>query len=331
MMNCATRQRVALITGITGQDGSYLAEFLLSKGYYVVGIKRRTSLLNAHERLEPFYSNPNFKLVYGNMSDASSIWKILYDYRPDEIYNLAAQSHVRVSFEVPEETLDVVGMGTLRILNAMKELCPKSRFYQASSSEMYGTAPCPATGYTEESQMLPASPYAAAKLYAHNIVKNYRNSYGMHLNSGILFNHESERRGETFVTRKISIAAAKIKTGSQDVLYLGNLDASRDWGHAKDYVEGMWLMLQQDVPDDYVLATGETHSVKEYLEETFKLAKLDVNEYVKTDTRLYRAEEVPFLLGDYSKAKEKLGWCPKIKFHDLVKVMYEHEIENIVK
>jgi len=325
------KQKVALITGATGQDGSFLIELLLQKGYKVIGLKRRTSLLNASERIDGVFTNPNFKLVYGNMSDSSSIYKILMQYKPDEIYNLAAQSHVKVSFEVPEETLDVVGMGTLRLLNAMKEVCPNARFYQASSSEMYGTSACPVDGYTEEVAMHPASPYACAKLYAHNIVKNYRNSYGMHLSSGILFNHESERRGETFVSRKISMAAARIKTGVQDKLYLGNLDALRDWGHAREYVEGMWLMLQQDKPDDYVLATGETHTVREYLEETFKLAGLDINKHVEIDPRLFRPEEVPYLLGNYNKAKSKLGWEPKIKFKELVELMYNYEIENIVK
>lgn len=325
------KQQTALIFGITGQDGSWLAEFLLSKGYRVIGVKRRTSLLNAHERLDSCYDNINFKLVYGNLSDAGSIWKIFIDYKPDEIYNLAAQSHVRVSFDVSEETLDVVGMGTLRILNAMKEICPQARYYQASSSEMYGTANCPFNGYTEDSPMYPASPYAAAKLFSHNIVKNYRNSYGLHLSSGILFNHESERRGETFVSRKIAIAAAKIKTGIQDKLYLGNLNAKRDWGYAPNFCEGMWLMLQQDNPDDYVLATGETHSVQEYLEETFKLANLDIAKHVESDSRLFRPEEVPYLLGNFSKAKEKLGWEPRVKFKELCKILYDYEIQNIVK
>ena len=663
------KQKTAIISGITGQDGSYLAELLLSKGYKVIGIKRRTSLLNAHERLDSFYNNENLQLVYGNMHDASSIFSIINKYKPDEFYNLAAQSHVKVSFEVTEETLDTVAKSTLRILNAIKELSPHTRFYQASSSEMYGTALCPSTGYTEDSIMLPASPYAAAKLFGHNIVKNYRNSYGLHASSGILFNHEcveyntpiiiknsngnisicrpvdliplkrkgtnvqtyeiygthiwdgtswtklkaitttkrnfknkeqeirliqtrggvisatnhhkmldenmneircdeiklndklahgkyptffaqthvtkdlafllgilaadgyvskngcsirvinndqellhkvkvcwektflgttsiqnsvsgfkpensvsyislngvpgigiwlrselhnsdhfkkvpdlilnsdlesikeflagyysgdglkagsglsfktnssvlaqgllylyslmnkthtiyveeknsamyyfcnlsgkninkgqhlvkdklevrkiseniiaddwvfdletesgifnagvgttiihnSPRRGETFVSRKISIAAARIKTGVQGKLHLGNLDACRDWGHAEDYVYGMYLMLQQEKPDDYVLATGETHTVREFLEETFKLANLDIDKHVEIDSRLFRPEEVPYLLGDASKANKTIGWLPKIKFKELVQVMYEHEIENILK
>ncbi len=324
------KQKTAIITGITGQDGSYLAELLLEKGYQVIGIKRRVSHLGSHERLDEIYSNPNLKLIYGNMHDASSIFSIINKYKPDEFYNLAAQSHVRVSFEVTEETLDTVAKSTLRILNAIKEVSPHTRFYQASSSEMFGTSPCPEKGYNEESMMLPASPYAAAKLFAHNIVKNYRNSYGIHASSGILFNHESPRRGETFVSRKISIAAAKIRTGTQEKLYLGNLEAKRDWGHAKDYVYGMYLMLQQDEPDDYVLATNETHTVKEFLDETFNLAKLNVDKHVEIDSRLFRPEEVPYLLGDYSKAKNKLGWEPKIKFKELVKLMYEHEINSIL-
>lgn len=323
--------KLALICGITGQDGSYLAELLLSKGYKVVGVKRRTSLQNASERIDGIFNHPNFKLVYGNITDTASIWKTLIEYKPDEIYNLAAMSHVHVSFIVPEETLDVVAGGTLKILNAMKEICPNARYYQASSSEQYGVSPMPITGYTETSLMTPASPYACAKLFAHNIVRNYRESYGLHASCGILFNHESERRGETFVSRKIAIAAAKIKTGTQDKLFLGEIKSSRDWGHAKDYVEGMWLMLQQPIPEDYVLATGETHSVKEYLEETFKLAGLNVDEHVEIDPRLFRKEEVPLLLGDYSKAKKVLGWAPKIKFKNLVEILYNHEIENIIK
>jgi len=322
--------KTAFITGITGMDGSHLAELLLSKGYKVVGLRRRTSTFNT-ERLENIYKHPNFVMEWGNITDSHSLYKILNRYKPDEIYNLAAQSHVRVSFDVPEETLEAVSMGTLKLLNAMKELVPNARFYQASSSEMYGVSPCPLTGYTEESKMLPASPYACAKLYAHNITRNYRESYGLHASCGILFNHESERRGETFVTRKISMAAARIKTGVQDKLYLGNLEAYRDWGYAPDYVEGMWLMLQQDKPDDYVLATGQTHKVTEFLYETFKLAGLSVEEHVHFDERLCRPEEVPYLLGDYAKAKQKLGWTPRTKFLDLVKLMYDHEIENIVK
>lgn len=319
-------ERVALITGITGQDGSYLAEFLLEKGYKkVIGLRRRTSTFNT-ERVEHIYSNPNFIMEWGNMTDAHSLWKLLYKHKPDEIYNLAAQSHVRVSFEVPEETLEVVGAGTLKLLNVMKEVVPNARFYQASSSEMYGDNPT--IPQNEETRMTPASPYACAKLYAHNLCRNYREGYGLHISSGILFNHESPRRGETFVTRKITRAAARIKLGRQETLELGNLDAKRDWGHAKDYVEGMWLMLQQDKPDDYVLATGETHTVREFLQEVFAIAKLDVDKHVKINDRLFRPHEVPVLLGDYTKAKTKLGWEPKIKFKELAKIMFEADFES---
>jgi len=234
--------KIALITGVTGQDGSYLAEFLLSKGYKVIGIKRRTSLINT-SRVDEFYNHVNFKLEYGNLHDAGRFWQLLLHYRPDEIYNLAAQSHVRVSFNVPEETVDSIAMGTLRLLGAYKQICPGSRFYQASSSEMYGDNPL--VPFNETSLMSPASPYACAKLFAHNLIRNYREAYNLHASSGILFNHESPRRGETFVTRKITMAAARIKLGLQDKLLLGNLDARRDWGFAGDYVEAMWLMLQQ--------------------------------------------------------------------------------------
>lgn len=327
-MNKKEKQPSALITGVSGQTGSYLAEFLLNKGYRVIGMKRRTSLINT-DRIDHIFTHPNFKLVYGNMSDASSLWKLLKDNPVDEIYNLAAQSHVRVSFEVPEETLDVVGMGTLRLLNAYKELCPNARFYQASSSEMFGDNP--EVPQNESTRMTPASPYAAAKLFAHNVVRNYRIGYGLHASCGILFNHESPRRGETFVTRKISLGAAKIKLGLQDKLLLGNIDAKRDWGHAKDYVEAMWLMLQQEKPDDYVVATGETHSVREFLEETFKLANLSVEKHLVIDERLYRPHEVPILLGNSTKAKTVLGWKPKTTFKDLVKEMYESDLVFVKK
>lgn len=319
-------ERCALITGVTGQDGSYLAELLLEKGYKkVVGIRRRTSTFNT-KRVEHIYEDPRFIMEWGNMTDAHSLWKTLHKYKPDEIYNLAAQSHVRVSFDVPEETLEVVGAGTLKLLNVMKEVVPNARFYQASSSEMYGdNVEVP---QNEQTRMTPASPYACAKLYAHNLCRNYREGYGLHISSGILFNHESPRRGETFVTRKITRAAARIKLGRQEILELGNLDAKRDWGHAKDYVYGMWLMLQQDEPDDYVLATGETHTVKEFLQEVFALAKLDIDKHVRINERLFRPHEVPILLGDYSKAKNKLGWEPKIRFKDLAKTMFEADFES---
>jgi len=315
-------QKTAFITGVTGQDGSYLAKLLLDKGYRVTGMKRRTSLITT-DRLDDvaIFSHPNFKLEYGNMTDSSSIYSLLTKYKPDEIYNLAAQSHVRVSFEVPEETLDVVGGGTLKLLEAYRLICPQARFYQASSSEMYGdNVNVP---QNEETRMTPASPYACAKLYAHNLCRNYREGYGLHISSGILFNHESPVRGETFVTRKITLAAANIKLGKQETLYLGNLDAKRDWGFAGDYVEAMWLMLQQPKGDDYVISTGETHTVSEFLQVVFEHAGLDVSKHVKIDPRLYRPHEVPILLGDSSKAQRVLGWKPKTTFHDLAHMMYE--------
>lgn len=319
-------QKTAFITGVTGQDGSYLTKFLLDKGYRIIGMKRRTSLITT-DRLDDIevFNHPNFKLEYGNMTDSSSLYALLMKHKPDEIYNLAAQSHVRVSFEVPEETLDVVGGGTLKLLEAYRLICPQARFYQASSSEMYGDNP--EFPQNEETRMTPASPYAASKLLSHNLCRNYRESYGLHISSGILFNHESPRRGETFVTRKITLAAARIKMGLQDKLYLGNLDAKRDWGHARDYVEAMWMMLQQPKPDDYVVATAETRSVKEFLHTVFDLAKLDVNEHVEIDSRLFRPHEVPHLEGDYSKAKKILGWTPKTSFLELCTEMYESDLE----
>ena len=324
------KQPCAFITGVTGQDGSFLAKFLLNKGYRVIGMKRRTSLITT-DRLDDMeiFNHPNFKLEYGNMTDSSSIYQLLTKYKPDEIYNLAAQSHVRVSFEVPEETLDVVGGGTLKLLEAYRLICPQARFYQASSSEMYGdNVQVP---QNEDTRMTPASPYAAAKLYAHNLCRNYREGYGLHISCGILFNHESPMRGETFVTRKITLAAANIKLGKQETLYLGNLEAKRDWGFAKDYVEAMWLMLQKPKGDDYVIATGETHTVREFLEVTFQHAGLDIDRHVKIDPRLYRPHEVPLLLGDYSKAKRILGWEPKTTFKELAILMYEADLENILK
>lgn len=317
-----SKQKTAFITGVTGQDGSYLSKLLLDKGYRVIGMKRRTSLITT-DRLDDIeiFNHPNFKLEYGNMTDSSSIYALLTKYKPDEIYNLAAQSHVRVSFEVPEETLDVVGGGTLKLLEAYRLICPQARFYQASSSEMYGdniNVP-----QNEETRMTPASPYACAKLYAHNLCRNYREGYGLHISSGILFNHESPVRGETFVTRKITMAAANIKIGRQETLYLGNLEAKRDWGFAGDYVEAMWLMLQQPKGDDYVIATGETHTVEEFLHVVFDYAGLDVKKHVKIDPRLFRPHEVPILLGDSSKAQRVLGWKPKTTFNDLAHMMYD--------
>ena len=317
--------KTALITGITGQDGSYLAELLLEKGYQVVGLKRRTSTI-CTERIDHIYNHKNMELEYFDLNDAGRIYELLIQYEPDEIYNLAAQSHVRVSFEIPEHTADAVAMGTLRLLNAVKMVGkPDVRIYQASSSEMFGDNPN--HPFSEESRLMPASPYACAKVFAHNIVRNYRESYGMHCSSGILFNHESPRRGETFVTRKITMAAANIVHGLQDKLYLGNLDASRDWGFAGDYVEAMWLMLQQGVPDDYVISTGETHTVREFLEIVFDLAGLgDPMKYVEIDPRFYRPQEVPYLLGDCSKAKKVLNWQPKTNLAQLAELMLDHDM-----
>ena len=265
-------------------------------------------------------------MEYFNLNDSGCFWRLLLKYRPDEVYNLAAQSHVRVSFETPEETVQSVALGTLRILDAIRTIDPTGnqiRFYQASSSEMFGDNPN--YPFNEKSRLMPASPYACAKVFAHNLCRNYRESYDMHISSGILFNHESPRRGETFVTRKITMAALKIKMGLQDELYLGNLEAKRDWGYAGDYVKAMWLMLQQDVPDDYVISTGTAHSVQEFLECVFKYAGLDVKKYVNTDSRLFRPQEVPYLLGDSSKAKKELGWEPKVGFEELANMMYDSD------
>ena len=321
----------ALITGITGQDGSYLTELLLAKGYEVHGIIRRASNFNT-ARIDHIYTDPHLPkarlfLHYGDLMDSVALVKLLYDLKPDEVYNLGAQSHVRVSFDVPESTGDIVGLGTLRILEAIREtgLVGKVRFYQASSSEMYGKVQ--EVPQRESTPFWPRSPYACAKVFAHWLTVNYRESYGLHASSGILFNHESPRRGETFVTRKITRAATRIKVGLQDALYLGNMDAKRDWGYAKDYVEMMWLMLQQDEPDDYVVATGETHSVREFVEETFGLLGLDWQQFVKHDARYERPAEVDLLIGDPAKAKAKLGWEPRVTFKELVKIMVEADLK----
>ena len=320
--------KTALITGATGQDGSYLSEFLLEKGYRVVGMKRRTSLL-ATDRIDHLLSNPNFQLVYGAMNDAGAFYRLFSTQKFDEVYNLAAQSHVRVSFDVPEETVDTVAMGPLRILECIRTMQPDCKFYQASSSEMYGDNP--ERPQNEDTRLMPASPYACAKVFAHGLTRNYREGYGIHASSGILFNHESPRRGETFVTRKITLAAARIRLGLQDTISLGNLDAKRDWGYAKDYVEAMWLMLQQDKPDDYVIATGETHTVRDFLEEVFQIAELNVDKHLVIDERLRRPHEVPWLEGNFTKAKEKLGWEPKTTFSGLARLMYEADYSNLVK
>jgi len=321
----------ALITGITGQDGSYLAEFLLSKGYEVHGIIRRASTFNT-SRIDHLYQDPHVNgkrlfLHYGDLTDSVALVKLLYDLQPDEIYNLAAQSHVRVSFDIPESTGDIVGLGTQRILEAVREtkLVNKVRFYQASSSEMFGKVQ--EVPQTEKTPFWPRSPYACAKVYGHWLTVNYRESYGLHASSGILFNHESPRRGETFVTRKITRAATRIKLGLQEALYLGNMDARRDWGYAKEYVEMMWLMLQQDQPDDYVVATNETHSVKEFVQETFAHLDLDWEKYVKYDARYERPAEVELLIGNPEKARRQLGWEPKVRFKELVQIMTDHDLQ----
>ncbi len=322
----------ALITGITGQDGSYLAELLLEKGYEVYGIIRRASTFNTG-RIDHIYedphTNPKLKLLYGDLSDSSSVYTILSEVQPDEIYNLAAQSHVRVSFDIPEYTADVTALGAVRILEAMHKLGLKAKYYQASSSEMYGKVQ--AVPQTETTPFYPRSPYAVAKLYAHWITVNYRESYDMFACSGILFNHESPRRGETFVTRKITRAVAHIKAGLQDKLYLGNLDSKRDWGFAKEYVEAMWLMLQQDEPDDYVIATNETHTIREFLDVAFGHVGLDWKKYVEIDKRYYRPAEVDLLIGDPTKAEKQLGWKPKTTFEELTKLMVDSDIELLNK
>tara|TARA_R110000824_G_scaffold30828_1_gene100914 strand:- start:2505 stop:3497 length:993 start_codon:yes stop_codon:yes gene_type:complete len=323
--------KTAFVSGITGQDGSYLAELLLDRGYFVVGLKRRTSLI-CTERINSVYKNTNFKMEYWDLNDASATYRLLLKYKPDEFYNLAAQSHVRVSFDVPEDTLAGIALGTHRILEAIKNIHPVCRFYQASSSEMFGDNPnIPETGYNEGSRLMPASPYACAKVCAHNLVRNYRISYGLYASSGILFNHESPRRGETFVTRKITLAAANIKLGYQKNIELGNLDAKRDWGHAKDYVKAMWLMLQQDTPEDFVVATGKTHSVREFLDEVWKAAALgEPEKYLRVNKKYFRPQEVPYLLGDSSKARRVLGWRPKYDFHALAKDMYNYDYNQVV-
>jgi len=319
----------ALITGITGQDGSYLAELLLQKGYEVWGVIRRTSTFNT-DRIDHLYrdsheANVRLRLEYGDLNDASSIAAVVEKIRPDEVYNLAAQSHVRVSFDIPEYTGEIVGLGAVRLLEAIRRFKPDAKFYQASSSELYGKVH--EVPQRETTPFHPRSPYAAAKAYAFYITQNYRESYGMFAVNGILFNHESPRRGETFVTRKVTRAAAKIKLGLQSKLYMGNLDAKRDWGFAGDYVEAMWLMLQVAEPDDFVIATGETHSIRELLDEAFGLLGLDWKQYVEHDPKYVRPAEVDLLLGDPSHAKSKLGWAPKVGFKQLVEMMVNADLK----
>ena len=318
----------ALITGVTGQDGSYLAELLLSRGYEVHGLIRRASTFNT-QRIEHLYRDPHESgvrlfLHYGDLANSEQLTNIIYNLKPDEIYHLGAQSHVRVSFEMPEYTGDITGLGTTRLLEALRRSGIKARFYQAGSSEMYGDAPAP---QHEGTPFRPRSPYAATKVYAHWMTVGYREGYTLWACNGILFNHESPRRGETFVTRKITMGLAAIKAGRQQKLYLGNLDAKRDWGYAPEYVEGMWLMLQQDEPQDYVLGTGETHSVKEFLTEAFGYAGLDWQEHVEIDPRYFRPTDVDLLLADASKAKQKLHWSPRVRFPELVRIMVDADLE----
>ncbi|MBW2630907.1 MAG: GDP-mannose 4,6-dehydratase [Deltaproteobacteria bacterium] len=318
----------AFITGITGQDGSYLAEFLLDKGYEVHGLIRRSSTFNTG-RIDHLYKDlhdpeARMHLHYGDLSVSAHLTNLLSDIRPDEIYHLGAQSHVRVSFDIPEYTGDITGLGTIRLLEAIRKTGISAKFYQASSSEMFGAAPPPQSEFTP---FQPRSPYAAAKVYSYYVVKNYRDAYNIFACNGILFNHESPRRGKTFVTRKITTAATRIKLGLQEKLYLGNLDAKRDWGFAGDYVEAMWMMLQQDKPDDFVIATGETYSVREFVERVFEKLDLDYRRYVEIDERYFRPTEVDVLLGDSTKAQKTLGWKPKTTFDQLIDMMIKTDLE----
>jgi len=331
----------ALITGITGQDGSYLAEFLLDKGYEVHGIIRRVSVFNT-ERIDHIMGNPNLHLHHGDVTDSSNINKLMSSIQPEEVYNLAAQSHVQVSFEVPEYTAQVDAMGTLRILDALRNYCPKAKFYQASTSELYGKVQ--EIPQTEETPFYPRSPYAVAKIYGYWIVKNFREAYDLFACNGILFNHESERRGKTFVTRKITNALSEIAEGKRDMLYLGNIDSQRDWGYAKEYVEAMWLMLQQEVPEDFVIATGKTYTVRFFIEQAAKHVGYDIvwegegvneigkdkktgKQIVAINPKYYRPTEVDILIGDASKAKEKLGWETKVEIDELIQIMMENDIK----
>lgn len=318
----------ALITGITGQDGSYLADFLLSKGYEIHGIIRRSSSLNRN-RIDHLYQDTHqpdvhFFLHYGDLADSEQLTDMIYNVKPDEIYHLGAQSHVRVSFDLPEYTSNITGLGTTRILEALRRSGVPARFYQASSSEMFGAAPPP---QSESTPFHPRSPYAAAKVYAYWMARNYREGYNLFACNGILFNHESPRRGETFVTRKITRTLARIKSGKEKFLYLGNLEAKRDWGFAPEFIEAMWLILQQDIPDDYVIGTGEPHSVREFVVESFSYAGLDWEKYVKIDPKFYRPTEVEYLNSDASKARTKLGWQPHVTFQEIVRIMIDYDLE----
>ncbi len=328
-MTLSDKNKKALVTGITGQDGSYLAELLLSKGYEVHGIIRRSSSFNT-QRLEHLYQDPHqvdarLFLHYGDLTDSSVLSRLLQEIEPDEIYNLGAQSHVRTSFDLPEYTAEVTGLGTVRLLDAMRETGVQPRFYQASSSELYGKVQ--EVPQTETTPFYPRSPYACAKAYAFHVTRNYREAYGLFAVNGILFNHESPRRGETFVTRKITRAVGRIKAGLQDKLYLGNLDARRDWGYAPEFVEAMWLMLQAETPEDYVIATGETHSVREFLEHAFGRVDLEWERYVELDPKYERPTEVDLLIGDPARAKRDLGWEARVKFAELVRIMVDADLE----
>lgn len=342
-MKTAKTAKTALITGITGQDGAYLAKFLLNKNYVVHGIKRRSSSFNT-KRIDDIYKNENFKLHFGDLNDSSNLTRIVHETQPDEIYNLGAQSHVQVSFETPEYTANVDGLGALRLLDAIRQVNKSIRFYQASTSEMFGNVV--ETPQTEKTPFYPRSPYGVAKLYAYWITRNYRESYGIHASNGILFNHESPIRGETFVTKKITRSVARIKYGLEDCIYLGNLNAMRDWGHAKEFVEGMWLMLQQEKPDDYILATGKATSVRDFVSMAFNHAGISIkfegenlnevgidqktgNIIVRVDSKYYRPAEVDFLLGDPSKAKRILGWEAKISVEELCKEMVEYDLRKV--
>ena len=320
----------ALITGITGQDGSYLAELLLSKGYEVHGLIRRSSTFNTaridHIYVDPHDPNAKLFLHYGDLNDGGQLSNLIYNIQPDEIYHLGAQTHVRVSFDAPEYTGDITALGTTRLLEAIRRSGIKTRFYQASSSEMFGDSPAP---QNEVTPFRPRSPYAAAKVYAYWMVKNYREAYNMFACNGILFNHESPRRGETFVTRKITRGLANIMAEREKKLYLGNLEAKRDWGYAPEYAEAMWIMLQQDKPKDYVIGTGESHSVKEFLEEAFNYAGLDWRECIEIDQRYLRPTDVEFLLADASEAKKELGWSPKVTFKELIRIMVDRDLELV--
>ena len=325
------KNRKAFITGVTGQDGSWLADLLLEKGYEVHGMVRRSSSFNTG-RVDHIYQDPHekgrrFFLHYGDLSDSSGLFKLLSQVRPSEIYHLGAQSHVRVSFDQPEYTGEVTGMGTIKLLEAMRAACPRARFYQASSSELFGGIDCPKAGYNEKSPFYPRSPYGVAKLYSFWSAKNYREAYGLHISNGILFNHESERRGETFVTRKVTRAVGRIKAGLQRELFLGNLEAKRDWGDAREFVQAMWLMLQQPKGDDFVVATGESHSIRDLLETAFGYAGLSWKKHVQSDPRYLRPTEVDFLRGDASEARRVLGWKHKTSFEGLIRRMVDHDME----